>query len=97
MELSGQEISDRQARIPRRPVFPRSHADYRRAAFWWELEALRGHKSAEDSRRYARNMRWAAELTTVYGPGTWLELSARRKAASETAPMHHPALHEVAP
>ena len=29
---------------------------------WWELEALRGHKSADDSRRYARNMRWAAEL-----------------------------------
>jgi hypothetical protein len=26
---------------------------------------------------YARNMRWCAELTETYGPGTWLELSAR--------------------
>ncbi len=92
-----QEITDRQMRIPRTPVNLRTRADYRRAAFWWELEVLRGYKSSDKSAQYARNMRWAAELTTVYGPGTWLELSARRKAAGETTPMQPPALHEVAP
>lgn len=69
-------ISDRQRRLdilrcPRTPI------EYLRVARWWELEALRGHPSRADSARYARNMRWAAELATLFGPGTWLELIAR--------------------
>lgn len=51
--------------------------DYLRCARWLELEAKRGYGSSADSWRYARNMRWAAELVGIYGPGTWLELIAR--------------------
>jgi hypothetical protein len=61
-----------------------SRRAYLRSARWWELEAARGHTttlySADGcarSRRYARNMRWAAELARIYGPGTWLELITR--------------------
>lgn len=45
---------------------PRAHVakrhNLRRNARWWELEAMRGYPSADDSRRYARNLRWLVEL-----------------------------------
>lgn len=56
---------------------PRTEAEYRSRARWWDLEARRGYVSTADSARYARNMRWAAELARAHGPGTWLELIAR--------------------
>lgn len=40
-----------------------------------------GVTSAQKSAEYAQNMRWAAEMALLYGPGTWLELRARRAAA----------------
>lgn len=55
----------------------RTRAQYLRNATWWELEARRGYPSSVDSARYARNMRWAAELTVFHGAGTWRELIAR--------------------
>ena len=61
-----------------RSAVDRTPQDYRRTARWWELEALRGYECAEESRQYGRNMRWAAELAGIYGPGTWLELKARQ-------------------
>jgi len=59
------------------PAFPRTRRDYRLVARWWEREAQRGYDSSASSARYARNMRWAAELAGLYGPGSWLELIAR--------------------
>lgn len=70
-------ITEKQRRLRPMPIVPRTHAEYRRVARWWELEAQRGHASADASRRYARNMRWAAELAGLLGPGTWLELLER--------------------
>lgn len=70
-------ISAAQRRIPPRPVTLRTPRDYRRTARWWELEAQRGYPSSSASARYGRNMRWAAELAGIYGPGTWLELMSR--------------------
>src|SRR5574342_1146061 len=59
------------------PSEPRTRQQYRRCARWLELEAQRGYPSAEQSLRYARNMRWAAELAGLFGPGTWRELLKR--------------------
>lgn len=70
------QIDEAQRRI-RVPAFPRTHRDYRKVARWWELEAMRGYPSAEASRGYARNMRWAAELAGLFGPGDFLELLVR--------------------
>lgn len=57
-----------------RSLTPRTRRDYLRRSRWWVLEASRGYPSAPESRRYALNMRWAAELAALHGPGTWLEL-----------------------
>jgi hypothetical protein len=81
-------IARAQARLGRSPSSNRTFADYLRCARWWRLEALRGHdwpvdrgqKSWERSAEYSRNMKWAAELTRIYGPGTWLELIAAHRA-----------------
>jgi len=56
---------------------PRTRTEYRGRARWWELEARRGYGSSQASLRYARNLRWAAELTESYGNGTFAELLAR--------------------
>ena len=56
---------------------PRTPREYRCVARWWELEAARGYESSPASQRDARNMRWAAELAGLFGPGTWAELLAR--------------------
>lgn len=66
------------------PITPRTRREYRRVARWWELEAQRtgnGEESAAQSRRYASNARWAAELVGWFGEGAWLELNARYEAA----------------
>lgn len=70
------DITEAQRRC-RVPAFPRTSRDYRACARWWELEARRGYASAPSSLRYARNMRWAAELAGLFGPGTWTELLSR--------------------
>jgi hypothetical protein len=75
--VTDDEITTAQRRIGRRAVVCRTRTDFRRCARWWELEARRGYASSQASMEYARNMRWCAELTETYGPGTWLELSAR--------------------
>lgn len=81
-----QAITDAQLRIARKSrdrramATPRSRTDYRRVAYWLELEAQRGYESSEKTAEYARNMRWAAELAELYGPGTWLELIRRAGA-----------------
>lgn len=72
-------ISEMQRRIGRQVVTPRTQRDYRRRSQWWELEAMRGYPSSERSREYANNMRWAAEIAWLTGPGTWLELTARQR------------------
>ena len=73
-----EEITRAQQRIGRLPTTPRTRTDYRRVARWWELEARRGYPSAESSRTYARNMRWAAERVLCDGrPGTWREIVSR--------------------
>ncbi len=79
------EITEAQRRIDYRPATLRSRTDYRRAARWWELEARRGYPSSPDALRYARNMRWAAELTETYGEGTWLDLHERLASAARVA------------
>jgi hypothetical protein len=71
------DIDAAQRRLSPTALTPRTNAEYRRIARWWELEAMRGYPSAEDSLRYARNCRWAAELAGLFGPGTWLELLVR--------------------
>jgi hypothetical protein len=75
--MTDEQITEAQRRIGPMLATPRTRDDYRRRARWWELEARRGRGSSEQSARYARNMRWAAELTESHGPGTWLELLAR--------------------
>lgn len=70
-------ITQMQLRLPPVPPVLRKPWHYRRSCRWWELEALRGYPSAEKSRGYAANMRWASELAYETGPGTWLELRAR--------------------
>jgi hypothetical protein len=70
-------IAAAQRRLPRIPSQPRTRQEYRIVARWWELEARRMYESATSSVRYAQNMRWAAELAGLYGPGPWLELIAR--------------------
>ena len=72
-----ERITDAQLRLPRRPPTLRTRRDYLSAGRWWALEASRGYGSSSNSERYARNMCWAAELATLHGPGTWLELIAR--------------------
>lgn len=68
------------------PVEPRTRADYRKHARWLELEARRGYGSSGSSLRYAANMRWAAELAGLFGPGTWQELLARSGHPNPEAP-----------
>lgn len=75
--VSADPITEAQRRLGRCSVINRTRAEYRRCARWWELEAKRGYPSSADSLRYARNMRWAAELAGLHGPGTWLELIKR--------------------
>lgn len=70
-------ITDRQRALWPLPLTARTRTDYLRYARWLHLEARRGYESAAATARYARNMRWAAELAREYGPGTWLELIAR--------------------
>lgn len=70
------DITAAQRRLPF-VVEPRTRAEYRVRARWWELEARRGYGSSKASLRYAQNMRWAAELAGLYGPGTWRELLQR--------------------
>lgn len=70
-------ITTLQLRLRRPLTVNRTRRDYLLCARWLELEARRGYGSSADSWRYARNMRWAAELARIYGPGTWLELIAR--------------------
>lgn len=72
-------LSEMQRRLGRQPTVPRTQRDYRRVAQWWEIEAMRGYPSSERSREYANNMRWAAEVAWLSGPGTWLELKARQR------------------
>lgn len=38
---------------------------------------MRGYDSAPRSRAYAATMRWAAELTRIYGDGLFSELLAK--------------------
>lgn len=75
--MSPEEITWRQRCIRHRSAFPRKPRQYMAASRWLALEAKRGYPSSADSLRYAANMRWAAELARVHGPGTWLELIAR--------------------
>lgn len=72
--MTDTDITEAQRRLHPLPLTPRTRTDYRRVARWWELEARRGHESAPASLQYARNMRWAAELTESHGHGTWSEL-----------------------
>jgi hypothetical protein len=71
------EIAGRQWRLGPYAIVPRAPLEYHRLALWWDLESCRGSACAEASRGYARNMRWAAELAGIFGPGTWLELLKR--------------------
>lgn len=69
-------LTEAQLRLPF-VASPRTRREYRIKARWWDLEARRGYPSSPDSLRYAANMRWAAELAGLHGPGTWLELIQR--------------------
>lgn len=64
----------------RAPTAANDHRGYRVRARWWELEARRGYPSSGESLRYARNLRWAAELAGLHGPGAWLDLIRRAGA-----------------
>jgi len=64
----------------------RPNLDYEVERGDWVREGKRlvyrpGVTSRAKSLQYAQNMRWAAEMASIYGPGTWLELKARRAAA----------------
>jgi hypothetical protein len=73
-----QRITELQlALVPRRVVTPRTRREYLRTGRWLALEASRGYPSSPASTRYAQNMRWAAELAALHGPGSWLELVGR--------------------
>lgn len=74
--LTDESITFRQRLLECR-ASPQTWGEYMRVARWWELEGLRGYPSSGDSLRYAANMRWAAELTHEYGPGTWSQLLQR--------------------
>ena len=63
-------------------VTPRTRQEFRACARWWEMEAVRSPTSKASSMEYARNMRWAAELAGIYGPGTWDQLKRRRGMAT---------------
>ena len=57
---------------------PRTAREYRDVARWWNREADRpGATASADARVYAANMRHAARLVAVYGPGTWAQLHER--------------------
>ncbi len=85
-----ERITDLQRRLRPLPVFvPRTRRDYLRTGRWWALEASRSYPSSSDSIRYARDMRWAAELAAVHGPGSWLELIARARAVTPEAVAAH--------
>ncbi len=71
------DITRRQRKLAPIPPTPRTFREFRTRARWWDLEAKRGYASDSAARRYASNMRWAAELALAFGPGTWLELLAR--------------------
>lgn len=75
--MPADSITEAQQRLPRAPSSPQLARHYRLVARWWELEARRGYDSSADSRRYAENMDWAAELVALFGPGTWTELLDR--------------------
>jgi hypothetical protein len=55
-------ITEQQLAMGPQPVTPRTRADLRRRARWWELEAQREYQSAGRSREYAENMRWLVEM-----------------------------------
>jgi hypothetical protein len=64
-------ITEMQLGMRRSLYSPRTRADLRRNARWWELEALRGYTSGVDeygmnssdrSLMYAANQRWLVEL-----------------------------------
>lgn len=76
VHLTDEAIAFRQ-RLLECHASPRTWGEYMRVARWWQLEALRGYFSPDDSLRHAANMRWAAELTREYGPGTWSQLLQR--------------------
>lgn len=92
--MSPEQIGELQRRIGPTAATARSRTDYRRIARWWELEAQRGYESAEKSRGYGRNMRWAAELAETHGPGTWVELNAKSKARDGRATAGNPSLRK---
>ncbi len=76
-------ITDLQLRLrPRFVSTPRTRREDLRTGRWWALEASRGYPSSPASSRYARNMRWAAELAALHGPGTWPELIGRAGLAN---------------
>lgn len=84
--MSPDEAAAAQLRLYPPPITPRTRRDYRRVARWWELEAMRtgnGKESVDLARRYASNMRWAAELVGWFGEGSWPELNARYARAIE--------------
>lgn len=73
-------ITEMQLRMRRSLYQPRTRADLRRNARWWELEAMRGYdgvvdeygmNSSDRSKMYAANIRWCVELADagvdVYG------------------------------
>jgi hypothetical protein len=82
-----ERISDLQRILGHRSVTCQTRRDYLRQARWWALEASRdyGHRSSSSAECYARNMRWAAELAALHGPGTWLELIGRAGVAEPEA------------
>lgn len=59
--MTPERISELQ-RLVAGVVTPRTRRDFRWRARWWDLEAMRGYPSSDDSRRYAANMRWLVEL-----------------------------------
>jgi hypothetical protein len=75
--VTEEEITEAQRRIGPRSITNRTRRDYRVCARWYELNAKRGYQSAHLDLEYAENMRWLAELVTIYGEGTPLELFAR--------------------
>ena len=59
---SQERIAELQRLIPPRPIVPKTRADFRRIARWWDLEAMRGYESSGRSRQYAANQRWIVEM-----------------------------------
>lgn len=76
MDGGGSEVTlSEAAKLADRAAWCR--AEFLRKARWWDTEVARGYPSAANSARYAKNMRWAAELVLFHGPGAWLELIER--------------------